>query len=260
MVEADPPRWADGIGERPNDPALLTQWRGHVGVVATYRELHDITHDDPAYPLGPYIEPNQPGHHEFWHAAAAVLATHNLTEEDSTPAQATPTGEAHGLSSVSGPPLDSDRFDEVALRAAVAHRIAADTYRALPDSERTAVTAGLITRLGNLRFDNDPATTVTQRSTHANYRPHWPNAAISPPTPAICRHRPCPATHSYGASIFPERNAIRNRPAPSPKTVVHRALLQQNIHPDDRLSCNLLPTNVKMDLAQGGELIIDRNH
>ncbi len=162
MVEADPPRWADGIGERPNDPALLTQWRGHVGVVATYRELHDITHDDPAYPLGPYIEPNQPGHHEFWHAAAAVLATHNLTEEDSTPAQATPTGEAHGLSSVSGPPLDSDRFDEVALRAAVAHRIAADTYRALPDSERTAVTAGLITRLGNLRFDNDPATTVTQ--------------------------------------------------------------------------------------------------
>jgi ATP-dependent exoDNAse (exonuclease V) alpha subunit len=145
------PAWAGALGEPPADPAAGRAWRRHAGIAAAYREHHQITDDDPAHPLGPYIEPDQHGHHDYWHAAEAIVQAHQLGNADQHPRQSFEGDPVDGQPGGRPPPTrDADRT--AAIHEAVAHQVATDTYQALPDAERIAVAAGVVARLGNLWF------------------------------------------------------------------------------------------------------------
>jgi hypothetical protein len=162
-IDSDMQAWTQALGQKPKDPQTRDEWRYYAGIAAAYRELNNITDDDSVHPIGPYIEPGQPGHHEYWHAAAAILTARDISQSD------TPDGHRHK----SALPLHPDAASQGTgiipasndmLRDALAHRIATETYRALPQAERHAITTDMVTRLGNLWFgdDTDTDTAVTR--------------------------------------------------------------------------------------------------
>ncbi|GHJ45885.1 hypothetical protein Cs7R123_32270 [Catellatospora sp. TT07R-123] len=112
---AGQPAWLAGLGTTPTSATAHATWMGHVGVVAAYRDQHQITTDDPTQPLGAYVPADRAEHDAYLHAADAVLATRHP-----------------GL-----PRLDT-----------ITARITADIYLALPEAERDAISTDLAARLG----------------------------------------------------------------------------------------------------------------
>jgi hypothetical protein len=108
------PSWMSLLGEQPDAPGTAREWRGHVEVIAAYRDQHDVTADDPRQVLGPYAEPGHAGHSAYWHAADSVLAARRLS----------------GLE-----PADATSSTDSQARA----QVAADIYAALPRTEREAI-------------------------------------------------------------------------------------------------------------------------
>ncbi|WP_158892661.1 MobF family relaxase [Amycolatopsis anabasis] len=51
-VIRDQPRWASGLGPRPDDPAAARRWDTVIGLAAAYRETYGVHATDPALPLG----------------------------------------------------------------------------------------------------------------------------------------------------------------------------------------------------------------
>ncbi|WP_412749613.1 MobF family relaxase [Krasilnikovia sp. M28-CT-15] len=114
---ADRPAWLAGLGERPTtDGKQLAAWLRHVGIVAAYRDQHQLTTDDPTQPLGAYQSADNAGHRAYLHAANAVLAARHPHTR----------------------PVDSTTA-----------RISADLYLSLPDNDRDSITAAIAGRLGN---------------------------------------------------------------------------------------------------------------
>ena len=111
------PAWLTGLGIAPTgNGAEHAGWLRKVAVVATYRDQHQITTDDPAHPLGTYQGSDSSGHRAFLHAADTVLAARHPHTVAADPAVA---------------------------------RVAADLYLALPDTDRDAITTAIANRLGN---------------------------------------------------------------------------------------------------------------
>jgi hypothetical protein len=77
--------------------------------------------------------------------------TRSVADGDQQPRQSFEGDPADGEPGGRTPQVkDADRT--AATHEAVAHQVATDTYQALPNAERIAVAAGVVTRLGNLWF------------------------------------------------------------------------------------------------------------
>jgi hypothetical protein len=126
------PPWMLPLGVTPQDPEAERQWLRHVAIVASYRDQFNITTDDPRQLLGPYPESGQPAHKPYWHAAESVLAARRLAGLDPTTAVANLEDQARA-------------------------QLAADIYCTLPESERTAISTEMATRLGPLWFGDRTA-------------------------------------------------------------------------------------------------------
>jgi hypothetical protein len=137
------PAWTSGLGDPPADPSQCTDWIRHIGIIAAYRDQHQIITDDPRQILGPYAEPGHAGHTAYWHAAQSVLTARRLA----------------GLE----PPATTSPTDTQA-RA----QLAADIYLTLPASERATTQAAMISRLGGAWFG-----TTDETDDHAVTRPAY---------------------------------------------------------------------------------------
>jgi hypothetical protein len=152
------PDWAQILGQPPTDPATRATWLHHIGVVASYREQHQITDDDTHRPLGPYPEKDHPNHRAYWHAAHATVNAHHLTH---APA---PHGQNRTGETTRSGPIDSTHVSRHAegrsarTDAFLRHRVATDTYRALPEAERLLISAEVAAKLGHLWFGPDTPT------------------------------------------------------------------------------------------------------
>lgn len=62
------PAWSSALGPVPADPDKREEWQHRAGMIAAYREAHDITSREP---LGP--EPADPLHRELWNRARTAL-------------------------------------------------------------------------------------------------------------------------------------------------------------------------------------------
>jgi hypothetical protein len=123
------PAWTSLLGHPPASDAAREQWLRHLGVIAAYRDQYQVATDDARQILGPYAEPGHAGHAAYWHAAESVLAARHLAALE--PAAATPERTGSG---------------------SLTHQVAADIYLALPDTERTAVSAAVKDEIGPLWF------------------------------------------------------------------------------------------------------------
>ncbi|WP_025274161.1 MobF family relaxase [Haloglycomyces albus] len=135
----DLPDWTTNFGPEPADPTKRDTWSQALALTAAYRDQHRITDNDPAQPLGPYIESGKAGHREWWQTAAAIT-THNT--HDST---TTPTGLAAGV---------EHRLD---------HAVAVDIYHSLPDDKRDPIRQHVADNLDHTTrraFQREPDTTI----------------------------------------------------------------------------------------------------
>lgn len=130
------PAWTTVFGTPPDDPADQHNWRHQLGIVAAYRDQHQVSDDTAAQPLGPYVSPGRAGHRAYWLAAHAILTAHQIAN----PARARQ-------------PADP-----------VTATLAADVYAGLPDTDRARIAADLAARLGPLWLGSpeDPDTAATQ--------------------------------------------------------------------------------------------------
>jgi hypothetical protein len=136
------PPWVNALGYPPASPERAADWRRHAAVVAAYRDQHGVTSDDPRQVLGPYAEPGRAGHEAYWLAADSVLAARQLAGIDDA-------------SAVSA---------ENRARA----QVAADLYRALPDTEQAAV-ARLVTTDSANRWLSNPVPLDEEAAIQAPY-------------------------------------------------------------------------------------------
>ncbi|HLL67504.1 MAG TPA: MobF family relaxase [Micromonosporaceae bacterium] len=161
---AHQPPWTTAFGEPPDDADRRAQWLHNLGIVAAYRDQHHITDDDPRHPLGPYIEPGHAGHRAYCHAAHAIVNAHHTT-------------------TASAPPPGADAL----------HRVAVDTYLALPHRERQRIAATIVGRLGALWHGDitDPDDAIIQHTyashLHRALREH---RHLAEPTSATPPHEP----------------------------------------------------------------------
>jgi hypothetical protein len=112
----DQPAWLAGLSTAPATAFDDAGWRRHVGVVAAYRDQHQVTTDDPALPLGAYQAADSSGHRAYLHAANAVLAARHPQTAPADPATT---------------------------------RVAADIHLALSDTDRDAITRAVAHHLGD---------------------------------------------------------------------------------------------------------------
>ncbi|MBS2547746.1 hypothetical protein KGQ19_12800 [Catenulispora sp. NL8] len=56
------PTWIEDNRTAPRTPQQEAEWRGHVAVVAAYREQHRTTSEDPVRPLGPLVAADESDH------------------------------------------------------------------------------------------------------------------------------------------------------------------------------------------------------
>lgn len=201
----DRPAWARALGAPPTAADQRAAWHRALAVVAAYRDQHQIRDDDPAHPLGPYIPPGQPGNTEYWHAANALV----------TARRAAATG-------LSLRPRQAD-----AQVADAAHRVAVDTYRALPQAERDAIATTMVARLGDLwhGHPDDIDTGITQPAytqqlrralTDDGHLDH--TAPHRPTTPARVGQAPEDVRRSPRSrrESRPDRRTTAQPPAPRP--------------------------------------------
>jgi hypothetical protein len=158
-VYRDRPAWSASLGTAPYLTDARREWLRQAGIVAAYREQHQITDNDPARPLGAYQEPGQPGRAAYWQAAAAITTARDLAH----PARYDPDRDiVHNITDILAGRTDQqdaeDRARDAARERAIAHQIAVDTYLALPEAERAAVVTGMIARRGSLWYGPDPDT------------------------------------------------------------------------------------------------------
>lgn len=117
--------WTRQLGTPPADPALRPEWERHVGIVAAYRDQHQVGTDGPGQILGPYVLPARAERAAYWQAADSVFRARTLA----------------GLRAPQRPTRQDDQDQ---------HRIATDIYLALAEPARAAVTAVMAERLGQL--------------------------------------------------------------------------------------------------------------
>jgi hypothetical protein len=221
------PAWTSLLGRPPASSIAREQWRHHLGVIAAYRDQYQIAVDDPRQILGPYAEPGHAGHATYWHAAESVLAARHLAGLE--PAAA--TSARPGICNVTC-------------------QVIADIYLGLPDTERTAVSAGIREALGPLwfgdRFRADDhvvtqpayaarlATALIERG-HLSPAPRQARdrATATPLEAALVQRRatPRPARQSPSAETRHERSGLHrahDAPVqPSPPAETQRLGLQQ---------------------------------
>ncbi|WP_306211065.1 MobF family relaxase [Actinoplanes sp. RD1] len=184
------PAWLAGLGPAPTgDPAAHAVWLRHLGIVAAYRDQHQVTTDDPTHPLGAYQPAESAGHRAFLHAADAVLATRHPHTLAADPATA---------------------------------RVAADLYLALPDTDRDAITAALATRLGNdwlgpRHGDADTLITAAFYATHLQAELETRGLLYPAPSPAASS---APGSSGGTEQVISRRRVIappaHEHPAPQP--------------------------------------------
>ncbi|MFG1921088.1 MobF family relaxase [Cryptosporangium sp. NPDC048952] len=187
----DRPVWARALDAPPAAADQRATWRHALAVVAAYRDQHQISDDDPAHPLGPYISPGQPGSTKYWHAANALVTARRAA--------------ATGLS-LRPRPADAQVAD-------AAHRVAVDTYLALPQTDRDAVATAMVGRLGDFwhGHPDDLDTGVTQPAYAQQLRRALTDAGhLDHTTP----HRP---TTTTPADQAPEGTRRSPRPQRSPR-------------------------------------------
>jgi hypothetical protein len=138
-AQREQPAWMPLLGQPPGDPRFRAQWLHHIGVIAAYRDQHQITATDHRQVLGPYIEPGRAGHTAYWHAVESIHAARHL---------AGPGPAIYGVA-------DPARV-----------QVAGDVYLALPDAEREHIRNTLATRLGPLWYGSQ-----TETDDHAATRP-----------------------------------------------------------------------------------------
>jgi hypothetical protein len=145
------PTWSSVFGTEPIDPAARDHWESSISIVAAYREFRGITDDDPAHPLGPYLERGDPGHVAHRHAAAAILRARRLAHPETLAAPRGPT-DAAGRTARAPRPTDGDTD----------HPVAVSVYRSLTPTDREVILTTMITTAGNLWHHrsggHDPAT------------------------------------------------------------------------------------------------------
>jgi hypothetical protein len=117
------PPWMQALGQPPDDPERERQWLRAMAVVAAYREQFVVTTSDPGQPLGPYAESDTPARKPYWYAAESLLSARRVAGLDAPASARTPDDQARA-------------------------QVAADIYRALPDTERTAISNEIAKRLG----------------------------------------------------------------------------------------------------------------
>ncbi|MGH8791135.1 MAG: hypothetical protein ACRDXX_00610, partial [Stackebrandtia sp.] len=147
QIRTQPPAWAQPLAQPPTDAAKAhREWEHAAEIIAAYRDQHAIQNDDPNHPLGPYPDAGHAGHRAYWHAAAALLTAHHLTNPQPDPrGPNSPTGLAH--------PVEQH----------LAADITGPIYRSLPAPERTQVAAEIARRVGPAWPSNaDPDTAATQ--------------------------------------------------------------------------------------------------
>jgi hypothetical protein len=125
QAERDRPAWMSLLGQPPASVHQREQWQYHVGVIAAYRDQHQITAGDPHQILGPYPEPGHAGHAAYWHTVQSVNAARHLARIE--------------------PVTD-------ACPDPVTSQIAADIYRSLPAEERERIRVAITERLRPLPF------------------------------------------------------------------------------------------------------------
>lgn len=212
-AERSLPEWMHLLGGPPADEPRRTRWLHHVGIVAAYRDQHQITSDDPHQVLGPYPASGQAGHTAYWHAAQSVLTTRILTRLE---------------------PAPTHRHDPLTAQ------VAADIYLSLLDPERAAVRMIMNERIGPLQFgpdepDDDAVTkpavacylvqALTERGqmtaprpTFAKARPVEADLARRGTKQPVGRRRtPSEQPHDYGQPQVTVSNAPdRDTPLPIP--------------------------------------------
>ncbi|HZS20421.1 MAG TPA: hypothetical protein VFA63_05465, partial [Pseudonocardiaceae bacterium] len=216
-AERDRPAWTNLLGHPPDYVERHAQWLHHIGVIAAYRDQHQITTDDPRQVLGPYPEPGRAGHAAYWHAAQSVLAARQLA----------------GL-----------ELDRVWEPDPVSAQVAADIFPALPDAERTQLAAAIAAQFGPLRPgpaepDDDavthPACTrhlIDTLTEHGHLTRTMPHVAGPRPLEAdlaqrtAARRQRVPQHRTYGspangrtphATTAPEASTTLRRPAQAPR-------------------------------------------
>ncbi|GAA0812098.1 MobF family relaxase [Spirilliplanes yamanashiensis] len=171
------PAWTTAFGAEPHDPQKRAHWRRQLGIAAAYRDQYAAADDDPRHPLGPYIEPGRAGYHAYWHAVDALARAHT------------------------GSSVPSDN---------ATHRVAVDTYWALPEPARRAVATTVIGRVGIL-WQGDTAS-PDEAITQPVYRFHLSRALrdhghLAPdPKPHV------EATRARGEDARPSRMNRLRRP------------------------------------------------
>lgn len=199
------PAWTAAFGDAPDDSSQRASWLQKLGTVAAYRDQHTITDDDPRHPLGPYVEPGRAGHHAYWHAVNAIVNAHPTAPIPNQPAPGTDA----------------------------AHRIAVDTYLALPDAARRTVAATIVGRLGTLWYGD--AATPDDAITHCAYATHLQRALrdhhhLNDPTTTP---RPADPKTSPSDTRSPA-DARRKRPSSRPAASTSRSFNSRRGDPEQR--------------------------
>ena len=122
-AQRDKPSWMSMLGPSPAGDPRRHEWLRHIGIIAAYRDQHQVSSDDPRQVLGPYVEPGHAGYAAYWHAAESVVTARTLS----------------GLE-----PATGNRRWHDPVRA----QIAADIYLSLPETERSAIQSAMTGRLG----------------------------------------------------------------------------------------------------------------
>ncbi|GAA3617741.1 hypothetical protein GCM10022223_38020 [Kineosporia mesophila] len=154
------PVWLQSLGIPPTDPRQQAAWMQQVAVVAAHRDQHQITdqtseNDAPnsRRPLGPYIDASSPHHQGYWQAAHALHTAYEISQSSDNQPQRSPNRTpARTRTTATGPGSHSGQVYPVHRE----RQIAIDLYRALPDTERLAISADITAKLGHRWLGPEP--------------------------------------------------------------------------------------------------------
>jgi hypothetical protein len=113
------------LGHPPDAPARESEWLAQVSIVAAYREQFRVATDDPAHPLGPYVESGALAHKPYSDAVESLHAARLLGGIDAPAIKVSPDAKACG-------------------------QVVADIYRVLAENERIAISIEMTRRTAML--------------------------------------------------------------------------------------------------------------
>ncbi|MFR9728115.1 hypothetical protein ACL03H_02730 [Saccharopolyspora sp. MS10] len=212
---ADPPRWAAGLGPRPDEPPAVRRWEQLLGQAAAFRETYGIDSTDPASPLG---EPPD-GQNLRSRGWRQILDRWTPSEGDAEPSTADTTDR---LRAEFGEPLmatltEPDRLTELRTEAPLSdtvHRHEQFVRTLLDQAARDALATHAPTTLGA------PAEETLLRTLRDALRKGWQPHRLLPQLNDLDDARDPAALLAWRCTATP---TAENRPRPSPNPPANRS-------------------------------------